>query len=365
MALLVQCSKGRRRVLKKLLLDCVKLHLLRLRPPSGVVNYTNEFNPTLDDATSIERNRFTMPQLQTLSVKFGLPETIVTPSGDNVTRLEALAVLCRRQTEPSKLFTIANEFGRSTSAISRIFLFTARRLYSTFADLLYMNRKLIADRMDIYCCAVKAKGSPLDNCWAFIDGTKQYIARPSPRAGCQGRNENLQRSVYNGHPRRHCLNWQAVTTPDGIIQNFYGSVEGRRHDSTVLCYSKLLDVMHADDDRIFDGRIVYGDPAYGCNSYIICPFPHPAPGSTESRFNSRMSQVREAVEWSFGRLKTLWPFVFDAKKMQVRRTPVGKLFYVAVLLTNCHCCLQPFGNQITMYFHLEAPSLDDYLGSTQ
>ncbi|ETV70602.1 hypothetical protein H257_13977 [Aphanomyces astaci] len=109
-----------------------------------------------------------------------------------------------------------------------------------------------------------------------------------------------------------------------------------------------MDVLRDYVDGTFEGRYVYGDPAYGCNHCMICPFASPDADSNERRFNARMSKVCEAVEWSFGRLKILWPFVFDDKKMQVRRTPAGKLFYVAVLFTNCHCCMQPMGNQISI-----------------
>ncbi|ETV85475.1 hypothetical protein H257_03207 [Aphanomyces astaci] len=77
-----------------------------------------------------------------------------------------------------------------------------------------------------------------------------------------------------------------------------------------------MDVLRDDVDGTFEGRYVYGDPAYGCNRFMICPFASPAADSNERRFNARMSKVREAVEWSFGRLKILWPFVFDDKKMQ-------------------------------------------------
>ncbi|KAJ0390868.1 hypothetical protein P43SY_011211 [Pythium insidiosum] len=51
-----------------------------------------------------------------------------------------------------------------------------------------------------------------------------------------------------------------------------------------------------------------------------------------------MSSVRECVEWGFGRVKTLWEFVNWDKKLIIRQTTVGKLFYIAVLLTNCHTC---------------------------
>ncbi|ETV74557.1 hypothetical protein H257_10706 [Aphanomyces astaci] len=105
----------------------------------------------------------------------------------------------------------------------------------------------------------------------------------------------------------------------------------------------------ADGTGLYDGRVVYGDPAYGCNQFLICPFPLNGTHKRQRRFNSQMSKVREAVEWNFGRLKILWPFVVDSKKMQVGRTLVGKLFYVSALLTNCHCCMQPMGNQISIY----------------
>ncbi|OQR83529.1 hypothetical protein ACHHYP_14599 [Achlya hypogyna] len=269
-------------------------NILRLRRPAGIPLYSNQFNSAMDDPTSIELYRFSMVQLALLSVKLGLPSNVITPAGDNISRLEALALLCRWFTEPSKLFTVANEFGRSTAAVSRIVLHVTRQLYAGHVDLLYINADMIRARI--------------------------YIARPSPRPGNRT-HENLQRSVYYGHPRRHCLNWQGVTTTDGIIVSAYGPVEGRRHDSTVLSYSKVLDFFCTDTSGIYNGRVLYGDPAYRCNQFLLCPCPLASPGSRPQRFNSRMSKVREAVEWSFGRLKILWPFVFDAKTMQVCRTP--------------------------------------------
>ncbi|ETV76041.1 hypothetical protein H257_09606 [Aphanomyces astaci] len=62
----------------------------------------------------------------------------------------------------------------------------------------------------------------------------------------------------------------------------------------------------------FDGR---GDPVYGCNQFFICPFPLAGTDTRQRRFTSQMRKVREAVKWSFGRLKILLPFVFDSKKM--------------------------------------------------
>lgn len=278
-----------------------------------------------------------------------------------MTGLEALAIVCRRLREPSTLFTVASEFGRSCGQVSRIFSHIIDFLYSRHARVLYLNRKLISLRIDDYTAAITRAGSPVKTCWGFIDGTKQYISRPSARNHASNSYENLQRSVYSGHPRRHCLNWQGITTPDGMIVSMYGPMEGRRHDSTVLITSGILDAFASDPDELFSNKHLYGDPAYGCCDYMICPFPLADPKSPEGLFNSKMSSVREAVEWSFGRLKTLWSYISTEKKMKLRQAAIGKQFLVATLLTNCHCCMQSGGNQISMYFGLEPPSLSTYL----
>lgn len=46
--------------------------------------------------------------------------------------------------------------------------------------------------------AIEDAGSPLDNCWGFIDGTARPIARPV-------RNQSV---MYSGHKRIHCLKFQ-------------------------------------------------------------------------------------------------------------------------------------------------------------
>ena len=49
-----------------------------------------------------------------------------------------------------------------------------------------------------------------------------------------------QKILCSGHKRVHCLNYQAVTTPDGLAAHFWGPLEGARHDITLLQLSKLL-----------------------------------------------------------------------------------------------------------------------------
>ena len=68
--------------------------------------------------------------------------------------------------------------------------------------------------MEIYNNAITAKGSPLDNCFGFIDGTVRPISKP-------GQNQHV---VYYGHKRVHGVKFQSVALPNGIIGNMYGPI---------------------------------------------------------------------------------------------------------------------------------------------
>lgn len=202
--------------------------------------------------------------------------------------------------------------------MSRVIKKTIHLLHKRHKGILYFQRALAKKRLPEYAAAIHAQGAPLTTCWAFIDGTKHPVARPSARDQLDGLHENLQRSIYSN-------------------------------------------VFEADPDDAFRHYHLYGDPAYGCNEWMTCPFSLAQPGSPEQMFNRDMSSVRESVEWSFGRLKTLWPTCAYAAKNKIRHFAVGKMWLVAALLTNCHTCMQPRGNQISMYFNLMPPTVHDYL----
>ena len=65
-----------------------------------------------------------------------------------------------------------------------------------------------------YAETISRKGSPLNNCFGFIDGTVPPISRPG----------NGQRIVYNGHKRVHGLKFQSISLPNGLIGNIFGPV---------------------------------------------------------------------------------------------------------------------------------------------
>ena len=68
--------------------------------------------------------------------------------------------------------------------------------------------------LQIYAQVISQKGSPLQNCFGFVDGTVRPIARP----------DNNQRVVYNSHKQVHALKFQSLALPNGIIGHLYGPV---------------------------------------------------------------------------------------------------------------------------------------------
>ena len=72
-----------------------------------------------------------------------------------------------------------------------------------------------------------------------------------------------------------------------------------------------------------------------------------------------MSSVRQCVEWEFEKVVRLWAFFDFGKNLKLFLSPVGKLYIVGVLLTNCHTCLRE--SETSEYFQLNPPSLEEYL----
>ena len=60
-----------------------------------------------------------------------------------------------------------------------------------------------------YSAAIQRKGAPLDNCFRFIDGTVRAISIPNRKL----------RVMYNEHKRVHCIKFQSIVVPNGLIAN--------------------------------------------------------------------------------------------------------------------------------------------------
>ena len=207
--------------------------------------------------------------------------------------IEVLVITLSKLAYPVRLGELSRRFGRPPSALSDIITSVILQT-SSVADRLL--RKIDTERLEpllpSFAAAIRDAGAPIDACWGFIDGTAREIARPT-------RDERL---FYSGHKRMHCLKFQSIVTPDGIIAQLYGPVEGRRHDLFLVRDSDIVSTLSLPP---FDDYVLYGDPGYISDSIMVAPFKGKLTPE-QQEFNARMSGVRVAVEWMFGRITSLF-----------------------------------------------------------
>ena len=74
--------------------------------------------------------------------------------------------------------------------------------------------------------------------------------------------------------------------------------------------------------------VIYGDPAYGITRHIIAPFRGAHLTDEQEEFNARMSNVRECVEWGFGKIVQQFAYLDFKKNLKILLQPVAKFYIV-------------------------------------
>lgn len=296
--------------------------------------------------------RFQRNDISRLCNALSLPLKFMCPNGTRVTAHEGMLILLRRLSYPNRLEDMKPLFNRSKSELSYIANTVLDYLYIKHSEKLSnLNQSwLDEEHLQQYADAISDIGGPLQHCWGFIDGTVRPICRPSVN----------QKLVYSGHKRVHGLKFQSVVIPNGLIANMYGPIEAKRHDSAMLRMSELLpkleQYMTMPGGTVFS---LYGDLAYPLRVHLITPFKGAILSDQERIFNGRMSKLRSSVEWTFGKILSLFAFVDYKKNQKLFLQPVAKYYLVASLLTNCHTCL--YGSVTSEYFYLSPPALEEYM----
>ena len=227
----------------------------------------------------------------------------------------------------------------------------AKFMYYNFGHLLssFDQRWLQQDKLASYSDVIYAKSGALQNCWGFIDGTVRACGRPGI----------IQRSFYNGHKRFHGLKFQSVVCPNGLIANLYGPVEGKRHNSSLLaatCLLEKLEMFSFSPDNT--PLCIYGDPTYHLRTHLQTGFTGAQLTADAERFNKKMSSVRVSVEWVFGDIILHFAFLDFKKNVKVSLSPIGKMYVVRVILQNVHTCL--YRSTTSTSFGMDPPSLRLY-----
>ena len=295
--------------------------------------------------------RFDEADILHLVELLNMPDHIVCGNRVHTSGIEALCITLRRLAYPSRYCDMIPLFGRSRGDLCEIFNHTIEFIHTRFSVLVSSyDLPWVRNNITTFTRAIHDKGAPLNNCWAFVDGTLRPMCRP-------GHN---QAECFNGHKRCHGLKFQGMTTPDGLIFNLMGPFEGRRHDSFMLHESDTVNDLNAIQGNNGEHVCIYGDPAYPLQDCLMKPFPTVNINPEQEEFNKDMSKVRQAVEWSFGKVITIFAFLDFKKNLKLYMSPIAKYYIVGTILTNCHTCI--YGSQVGEYFGLAPPSIEEYLG---
>ena len=179
--------------------------------------------------------RFQKRDVARLADVLNIPQTFRCEQGSTCDGIEGLCLLLRRLSFPCRYGDMIPRFGKPAPVLGMITNTVLDYIYAIHGHRIntWIHNILDPQQLEIYATAITARGTPLENCFGFIDGTVRPIVRPG---------EN-QRVLYNGHKRVHAIKFQSVVIPNGLIANMYGPV-GKTYtfpaNFSNLFYDKLL-----------------------------------------------------------------------------------------------------------------------------
>lgn len=181
--------------------------------------------------------------------------------------------------------------GCREGTLSRIFYWVLRHVDQNFCDVLqrWDVPWLDEQAFHLFAGAISAKGGVMPGCFGFIDGTARPIARP----------KRHQRHCNSGLKRQHCLKWQSIVTPNGLICNLYGGHKGSMHGSLLLRTSEPAERLQ-EKLSLFESKnfFIYGDSGSGLAPFVKKPFLRAKVIADQRKGDiyRAMSRVRESVE---------------------------------------------------------------------
>ena len=290
--------------------------------------------------------RFVGPEIREIMRILRIPRTIrVRGTGRVFTGEEGMLLLLRRLAGLENLHHLSHTFERTASALSE--------LHNAMLDHIYpfakraLRLELWASELPRLADALAARGCRIPSCCGFVDGTLFKIRRPT-----EGED-----AAYNGWKRMHATKYQAVVLSNFMIADFDGPYAGSVGDANIWRRSNMQERLGAIVRDLGEVVTLYGDGAYPSTDLLRRPFRGDI-SADEGTFNEDMSKFRQAVEWIFGKLEQLWPFVGDKTRKTVLLRQTGKEDVVAALLTNFHTCL--CGGVTTDYLGIAPPTLQEY-----
>ena len=139
-----------------------------------------------------------------------LPEEITCYNGFHVDGSEALCIMLKRFTYPCRYLALMPRFAKPVLQLCMVSNDVMNLIYTQWNHLLTDLDQpwLSLATSQQFADVIHRKGSALQNCWGFVDGTIQPVRRP-------GRN---QRVLYNGHKKFTPLDCSQLWSQTCLLQ---------------------------------------------------------------------------------------------------------------------------------------------------
>ena len=87
---------------------------------------------------------------------------------------------------------------------------------------------------------------------------------------------------------------------------------------------------------------VYGDSIFPWQECVQSRYYGDNVSARENLENRALSSCRESIEWHYGELGRLFPFIQYKNKNQLLKCPVKEVFITAMIMRNCLVCFSAF-----------------------
>lgn len=127
----------------------------------------------LSEAECQAEFRFKKEDIQVLAGALGIPQTFVCEQGSFCDGIEGLCLLLRRFAYPCRYSDLIPRFGRPVPVLSMISSTILDFIFDNHSHrLMEWNNTILSPRsLQIYANKIHDKGSALENCFGFVDGT--------------------------------------------------------------------------------------------------------------------------------------------------------------------------------------------------
>lgn len=284
-------------------------------------------------------------QLERLITCLDMPQLVKLDNNVLVTNVEIVLVSLYKLAFPTTNEKVGRFFGMESTLCSRIFNFFIRYLVENWGYLLLDNLSYWLSSFPMFAERIEQKMIRLglhDNhsqhskIFSFIDCTTFETCTPS--------NPTIQPIFYTGYKKMHGVKFQVIVLPNGMKLHVSHPSTIRKHDSSLLRQSYVLQKLEALQEQLTTKYRMHGDPAYGNRPPFLS--------------SGELGQVRVTVEQDFGEAKELFKYVTYFRSLQLLKMKLSLIFFSSLLLHDMYITFN--GSKVGTYFGLAAPSLEEW-----